>query len=164
MAGFNLAKVPGWALALTQDARVAHLGLLDYAGLPRVLPVTFALAGNAVYSAVDQKPKRVLGEELARVRFLRRRPEVALTVDRYDDDWSRLAWVQLLGTIELSDPSAHPAGLAALVAKYADYAERPPAGPLLRLVPTRGLWWRAAEAGSGGGHPGNAGGASDGAI
>jgi hypothetical protein len=36
------------------------------------------------------------------------------------------------------------AGLEALVAKYAQYAERPPGGPLLRLDPARLLCWRAS--------------------
>ena len=80
---------------------MARLGLLDGDGRPRVLPVTFALAEGAAWSAVDYKPKQVPGGELARVRWLRERPDAALTVDRYDDDWSRLAWVQLLGTMSV---------------------------------------------------------------
>jgi hypothetical protein len=82
-------------------------------------------------------------EELARVRYLRRRSEAALCVDRYDDDWSRLAWVQVLGTVEVRDIGAEPAALERLTAKYAPYAERPPQGPVLRMDPTRTLHWRA---------------------
>jgi PPOX class probable F420-dependent enzyme len=125
------------------EARVAHLGLLDGDDRPRVLPVTFALAGGELWSAVDDKPKRVPGKELARVRWLRRRPEAALTVDAYDDDWSRLAWVQVLGSVEVMEAAEGPAGLEALIAKYPQYRERPPAGPLLRLAPERSLAWHA---------------------
>ena len=64
-----------------------------------VLPVTFAVEGDAVWSAIDEKPKRT--PEPARLRYLRRRPEAALLVDVYDDDWSRLAWVQLLGRVDV---------------------------------------------------------------
>jgi PPOX class probable F420-dependent enzyme len=138
-----LEELPRWALALLDDARVARLGLLDDRDRPRVLPVTFAVAEGAVWSAVDEKPKRVEGRDLARVRYLRRRPEAALCVDRYDDDWSRLAWVQLLGRVEVAEPAAHPGVLEALAAKYAPYRERPPAGPLLRLGVERTLHWRA---------------------
>lgn len=118
--------------------------MIDDDGGPRVLPVTFALAGGALWSAVDQKPKRRPGAELARVRFLRSRPAASLCVDRYDDDWSRLAWVQVLGRVAVMDEDQPPAAaLGALAQKYSQYRERPPAGPFLRLDAARVLCWRA---------------------
>ncbi len=80
-----------------------HLGLVDDEGRPRVLPVTFVVAEGAAWTAVDHKPKSVPGERLARLRWLEARPESSLTVDRYDDDWSRLAWVQLVGRTDVLD-------------------------------------------------------------
>jgi PPOX class probable F420-dependent enzyme len=139
-------ELPAWAAELLRTQRVAHLGLLDGDGRPRVLPVTFALVDGEVWSAVDDKPKQRPGGELARVRWLRARPRSALTVDRYDDDWSRLAWVQLLGDTAVVDVASHRHAVAALAERYPAYRERPPAGPLLRLVPERALWWRAVEA------------------
>jgi PPOX class probable F420-dependent enzyme len=136
-------ELPRWAASLLAASPVAHLGLLDDDDSPRVLPITFALHGGAVWSAVDDKPKRRPGAELARVRFLRRRPRAALTVDRYDDDWSRLAWVQLLGRVDVLEASQAPDALDALSAKYPSYADRRPGGPLLCLAPERGLHWRA---------------------
>src|SRR6478672_10032181 len=62
----NLDRLPGWAKDLLEEP-VARLGLLDPRGAPRVLPVTFAVAGASLWSAVDRKPKRREGEELARV-------------------------------------------------------------------------------------------------
>jgi PPOX class probable F420-dependent enzyme len=121
-------------------SRVGRLAYLDDADRPRVLPVTYALAGGAVWSAIDDKPKRA--SEPARVRYLRRRPEAALCVDRYEDDWSRLAWVQLLGRVEVVPDEG--AALEALAAKYAPYRERRPPGPLLRLAVERAICWRAA--------------------
>jgi PPOX class probable F420-dependent enzyme len=94
----TLEELPAWALELIREERVARLAFLDEDDRPRVLPVTFALAGEAVWSAIDEKPKR--SPEPARVRRLRRRPEAALCVDVYSDDWSQLAWVQLLGRVE----------------------------------------------------------------
>jgi PPOX class probable F420-dependent enzyme len=109
---------------------------------PRVLPVTFEVVGAAVWSVIDEKPKRT--PEPARLRHLSRRPEAALLVDVYDDDWSRLAWVQLLGRVELVAPESGGEAMAALARKYAPYAERTPPGPLLRLTVERALQWRAA--------------------
>ena len=138
----TLAKLPGWARRLLDEQRVAHLALLDGDDRPRVLPVTFAVADDALWSAIDHKPKAT--REPARVRWLRRRPEAALCVDAYSDDWDRLAWVQLLGRVEVVEASDGAVGLDALVARYRQYRERRPPGPLLRLEPERVLHWRAA--------------------
>jgi PPOX class probable F420-dependent enzyme len=119
---------------------VARLAFLDEDDRPRVLPVTYAVAEGAVWSAIDEKPKRAA--EPARIRYLRRRPEAALCVDRYDDDWSALAWVQLLGRIEILPLDRGEAGLEALCARYAPYRERRPPGPLLRLDVERARHWR----------------------
>ncbi len=123
---------------------MARLGLLDLEGAPRVLPVTFAVAEGRIWSAIDKKPKRA--EEPARLRFVRRDPRAALTVDRYSDDWEELAWVQAVGRVEIVPVEEGTAGLAALSAKYEPYREESPPGPLLCLEPQRYLWWRAAEA------------------
>jgi PPOX class probable F420-dependent enzyme len=136
-------KLPAWARELLEGSAVGRLGLVDGEGRPRVLPVTFVVHAGAAWSAVDDKPKRVPGPELARVRWLRERPEAALCVDRYSDDWSRLAWVQLLGRIAVVEAQDAHAALEALAAKYPPYRQRPPAGPLLRLDVDRALRWRA---------------------
>ncbi len=122
---------------------LGHLGLLDDDGGPRVMPVTFALVGSEIWSAIDDKPKRVAGDELARVRWLRARPSTAFTVDRYSEDWRGLAWIQLIGTTTVVDVDGQEEALAALSARYAPYRERAPRGPLLRLVPDRCIWWRS---------------------
>ncbi|MGH2713705.1 MAG: TIGR03668 family PPOX class F420-dependent oxidoreductase, partial [Thermoleophilaceae bacterium] len=68
-----------------------------------------------------------------------------LLVDRYDDDWSRLAWVELRGLV-----TVHPVGpaLEALARRYEQYRAEPPPGPLLRLEMRDAVWWRAATMGS----------------
>jgi PPOX class probable F420-dependent enzyme len=135
--------VPPWARALLEEERVGRLGLLDEEGAPRVLPVTFAVAEGRIWSAIDQKPKRTA--EPARVGFLRRDPRAALTVDRYSDDWDELAWVQVLGTVELLDVADARVGLEALRSKYEQYRAAAPPGPVLALDPKRWLAWRAAD-------------------
>ena len=82
------------------------------------------------------------GTDLARVRWLRRDPRAALTVDRYDEDWTRLAWVQLLGEVTVEE-GVDAAAASALQARYPPYRDRAPAGPLLRLRVKRTLWWTA---------------------
>jgi PPOX class probable F420-dependent enzyme len=102
--------------------------------------VTFVLTDGALWSAIDRKPKQ---REPARLRYLERHPRASLTVDRYEEDWSALAWVQVLGIVEIHDAAAADRALAALADKYPQYRDDPPPGPVLRLVPQRALWWAA---------------------
>jgi PPOX class probable F420-dependent enzyme len=147
-----LETLPPWAHDLLAGAPVARLAYAGVDGRPRVLPVTFAVAGESVWSAIDDKPKRT--REPARIAALRRRPDAALLVDVYHDDWSRLAWVQVTGRVELvtipapgeEDADHAEPAVAALAAKYPQYAERTPPGPLLRLVVARAVHWRASDA------------------
>jgi PPOX class probable F420-dependent enzyme len=139
----TLDRLPPWARELLARERVARLAYLDDKDRPRVLPVTFAVAGGAVWIAIDEKPKRT--REPARVRHLSRRPEAALLVDVYADDWAALAWLQLLGTVQVVPVEADPEALEALVRKYPQYAERTPPGPLLGLTVERTLQWRASD-------------------
>ena len=139
----RLERLPGWARELLAAERVARLAFSDDRDRPRVLPVTFAVAGEAVWSAIDYKPKR--SARPARLRYLDRRPDAALLVDVYDDDWTRLAWVQLLGRVDVLPIDSSPEATAALAGKYEQYASRTPPGPLLRLTVDRALHWRAAD-------------------
>jgi PPOX class probable F420-dependent enzyme len=138
----TLAELPGWARELVVSARVARLGLLDERDRPRVLPVTFAVFEDALWTAIDRKPKR--SAEPARVRRLRRRPEATLLVDAYFDDWSRLEWVELSGRVSILDASDAGDAVEALAAKYSQYRTEPPPGPLLRLSPEGFACWRGA--------------------
>lgn len=147
MAAANLGELPGWARELLDHSPLGHLSYLDDRDRPRVLPVTYAVSGDALWTAIDHKPKRKPADRIARVRYLRRRPEAALCVDHYEDDWSRLAWVQAIGSIEIRErdggDGATSAALENLRAKYANYVEEPPEGPFMALRPERVLCWRA---------------------
>ena len=143
MEAKTLDELPTWATELLEHSPVARLGLLDTEDRPRVLPITYALHDGALWSAIDHKPKRAV--EPARIRYLRRRPEAALTVDRYSDDWEQLAWVQALGSVDVIPCAEAPGAVAALAEKYPPYLAEPPPGPLLCLAPERLLCWRAAR-------------------
>lgn len=143
MPSGTLEKLPGWAGNLLDAERVGHLGLIDDDGQPRVLPVTYAVADGAAWSVIDNKPKRA-DRPPARLRWLAARAPAALTVDHYEEDWSRLAWVQLLGEMAVLDGTPAGPGLEALAARYPQYGADPPPGPLLRLDVRRAVWWRSA--------------------
>jgi len=107
--------------AFLQASRVGHLATADAAGVPHLIPVCFCLLDGAIYITVDEKPKRT-DRPLKRIRNILENSAVALTVDRWDEDWSRLAWVMLRGRAEILDNGAeHDAAQATLRERYQQY-------------------------------------------
>jgi PPOX class probable F420-dependent enzyme len=124
-------------------ARVGRLATVDAEGRPHVVPICFALDGDVLYSAVDQKPKR--SRRLRRLENIRRNPAVTVLVDYYEEDWSRLWWVRLRGEARvLEDGSESERALALLAEKYAQYRREPPAGPVVRLDIREWRGWSGA--------------------
>jgi len=103
--------------------RLAHLATADASGAPHVIPICFALVGETVYIAIDEKPKRGDPLKLRRMRNIEATPEVAIVVDVYDDrDWSRLGFVLVHATARvLIDGIEHERAVGSLRAKYAQY-------------------------------------------
>lgn len=134
-------------LAFLAGQRVAHLATVDAAGRPHVVPVCFAPYAGALYVAVDEKPKRGDPAALRRVRNLLARPDVCLVADHYEEDWTRLRWLQVRGRAALVADAAERAGaLAALRAKYPQYrAMALEARPLIRITPERVVAWAADD-------------------
>jgi PPOX class probable F420-dependent enzyme len=110
-----------------ESARVARLATIRPDGSPRVVPICFALDGDMLYSAVDEKPKRT--RQLARLADIERDPRGEVVIDHYDDDWSRLWWVRLRGRARVVERSDR--ALELLSAKYRQYRERQPQGPFV---------------------------------
>jgi len=126
-------------------ARVGHLATVRSNGEPHVVPCCFALlAGDVVVTAVDDV-KAKSTNALRRLDNVRHQPHASLLIDHYDDDWSQLWWVRVDGAAEVVDVGAalHAEAIAALVAKYEQYAERPPPGPVLAIVIGRWAGWTA---------------------
>ena len=120
-------------------ARVGRLATLGAEGRPHLVPICFALEGETLYSAVDEKPKR--SRRLKRLENIRRHPEVTVLVDHYEEDWARLWWVRLDGeaTVLEQGPERERV-LALLQAKYEQYRAEPPTGPVIAVRVAR---WRA---------------------
>lgn len=108
-----------------------------------LVPCCFALdpADGALVTAVDHKPKR--HQRLARLVNVRADPNVSLLVDHRDpDDWTALWWIRVHGSGRVVEAGPeHGRAVAALVAKYRQYREKPPDGPVIRVVPFRWSGW-----------------------
>ena len=122
------------------EARVARLATARSDGQPHLVPVTFAVDGNLIYTAVDHKPK--VSANLRRLRNIKENPRVALLADHYDEDWDELWWVRVDGWArvvederELRDP------LHVLVGRYEQYQLKRPAGPVIIIRAGRWTGW-----------------------
>jgi PPOX class probable F420-dependent enzyme len=139
-------KISGPIRKKLKQARVARLATLDTKGGPHIVPVCFVYDGKAFYTAIDRKPKRVSPDRLVRMQNIRAISRVALLIDEYDEDWTRLWYVLIRGKAELIPNSAHQERASAirkLRAKYPQYArgmlgEDP---PIIRITPERTTCW-----------------------
>ncbi len=86
------------ARELLATARTAHLATSDQYARPHAVPIVFVWREGVLYTPLDRKPKREDDwHALRRVRNIETNGRVAVVVDRYDEDWARLAWVLLEG-------------------------------------------------------------------
>ena len=141
------------------NAREATLATVGPAGRPRLVPICFVVSAtedrvgrSILYSPLDEKPKRSDDpHDLARVRDLLVLPEATLLVDRWSEDWSKLAWLRLECRGELLEPEPHEreehaAAVAALREKYPQYVDqRIEDRPILRLTVHRAVSWGPLE-------------------
>jgi PPOX class probable F420-dependent enzyme len=123
-------------------ARVARLATISPDGRPHAVPVTFAVDGDFIYTAVDAKPKRT--PRLQRLSNIRANPRVVVLADHYDDDWSALWWARAdgLATV-LDDEAGMTAPIRLLTERYPQYAVNPPAGPVIAIRVLRWTGWSA---------------------
>jgi PPOX class probable F420-dependent enzyme len=142
MLAYRETVTPEQMRRLVANARVARLATVGADGRPHLVPICFALARDVVYNAVDHKPKR--SRSLRRLTNLEATGQACILVDEYSEDWSALWWVRLDGHGRVvDDPSEVGTALAALAAKYPQYAERPPGGPVLAVEIARWSGWSA---------------------
>jgi PPOX class probable F420-dependent enzyme len=128
-----------------EQARVAHLATADRTGHPHVVPIVFAVHGDTLVSAIDHKPKR--GTDLRRLANIAENPLVAVLVDHYTEDWDRLWWVRAdgrAGLVPSGSPEAEDA-LDRLGARYHQYQERRPDGPVILVEVDRWSGWSGSS-------------------
>ena len=125
-------------------ARIARLATQDANRRPHVIPICFVLDGSVFYSAIDKKPKRVAPAQLARLKNIQETRSVALLVDQYDEDWTRLWYVLVRGEAAMvSSPVERKRAIERLRAKYPQYDKSmlDDGAPVLRITPMRVVAW-----------------------
>ena len=110
------------ASRLIRSARVAHLATADANARPLVIPICFAFDGKEFFSPIDEKPKRLSPQRLKRVRNIEENSQVSLVIDRYDENWRKLAYVLVSGRARiLLTGQKHRRAVNLLRRKYRQY-------------------------------------------
>jgi PPOX class probable F420-dependent enzyme len=133
-----------WVADALGSARVARLATKGADDAVRLVPICFAVVDGTIASAVDHKPKRT--GQLRRLDDMIATGTATVLVDHYDDaDWTRLWWVRVRGraTVHAEGDAAAVTAVDALVAKYPQYRQRRPAGPVYRIAIDEVRSWRA---------------------
>ena len=124
-------------------AAVARLATVGGTGQPHLVPVTFAVDGDRIYTAVDAKPKTTAN--LRRLRNIAANPRVAVLADHYAANWDELWWARADGTATLlGQPADMARPLQLLAARYPQYRASVPAGPVISIQVGRWSGWAAA--------------------
>ena len=128
---------------LVNTRRVAHLATADSNGVPHVVPLCFVYNRGSFYSALDEKPKRTTFFNLKRVRNIQANPHVALVVDYYEEEWSRLWYLLVIGSAELLEECPeHQEAIDMLMVKYPQYQDMDlDESPVIKITPTRFATW-----------------------
>ncbi len=116
-------EIPKEARTFLEAARVGRLATVDQSGIPLIAPICFQLQGNTLLTVVDDMPTNVEPVRMKGVENLTTNPGMAVVVDRWEENWSRLAWVLLRGTGEvLKSPGMEQRNAVSLLRdKYPQY-------------------------------------------
>lgn len=128
-----------------QTQKIARMATVDKSGKPLVLPICYAYDGNYIYTPIDKKPKRVSPIRLKRIRNILDNPNVSVVIDRYYEDWTRIAYMIIHGTaVVIEIGSEYQESLRILCEKYRQYKNMklPQLGlPVIKIIPNRFISW-----------------------
>lgn len=132
-----------------QKVRVARLATIDSDFKPHLVPVVFVFDGNNFFTPVDEKRKKAKPEKLRRIKNIEGNPSVALLIDEYNEDWTRLAFVMIQGVASIvkSRPQADiqvQEALKQLTIKYTQYQRVGTGEILIRIKPEKVVSWRSS--------------------
>jgi PPOX class probable F420-dependent enzyme len=123
-------------------ARVGRLATVRPDGRPHVVVCCFAVEGDQVWTAVDAKPKS--GGRLQRLENVRAHTRASFLVDHYEEDWEALWWVRVDGAAAVLEiGNEEERAIAALTARYPQYAQARPPGPVIAITIERITGWSA---------------------
>lgn len=129
---------------MISKARVARLSTVDN-DQPHSVPVVFIFNRGYFFIPLDKKSKSVKPEKLRRVRNIIKNPRVALLIDEYKEDWSKLFFVMVLGKASIIGKEQGEI-LArvhkSLLAKYPQYKSVGIGESCIMIDPQKIIFWK----------------------
>ncbi len=130
-----------------QRMRVARLATIDSQFKPHLVPVVFVFDGNHFFIPVDEKRKKAKPEKLRRIKNIQGNANVALLIDEYSEDWTRLSFVMIQGIASIvksrpqsDDQLQHV--YQKLTTKYPQYQHVGLGEMYILIVPEKVISWR----------------------
>jgi PPOX class probable F420-dependent enzyme len=135
------------ASSLINSARIAHLATADARGQPHVIPICFVYDGKSFYSPIDEKPKRAAPQRLKRLRNIKTNPQVAIVIDHYEENWTKLTYVLVVGQARVTlRGTNHRKAVKLLRKKYLQYRTMAiDRRPLIVIRPIKVTCWAARQ-------------------
>jgi PPOX class probable F420-dependent enzyme len=139
----SISRLPPSALRFIRAARLAHLATAGADGQPHVVPICFVFDGKDFYSPIDEKPKRTSPAKLKRVTNIQANAQTALVIDRYSENWKRLAYILIRGKAKIVHRgTAHAEAVHRLRRKYPQYRQMAiHTRPMIQIMPTKWSFW-----------------------
>lgn len=134
--------------SLIDEARVARLATVDSENIPHVVPVVFVFDGEHYYVPVDEKTKKDKLGTLKRVKNIQQNPNIALLLDKYDEDWSKLLFVMIHGKASLIGKKGQDCGTQLekahklLCVKYHQYEKIGIGEICIKIYPEKVITWQ----------------------
>ncbi|MEW6604287.1 MAG: TIGR03668 family PPOX class F420-dependent oxidoreductase [Thermoproteota archaeon] len=132
-----------------ERARIARLATADSESKPHLVPVVFVFDGNHFFIPLDEKRKTVKPAKLKRAKNINENPNVALLIDEYSEDWTRLAFVMIQGKASIVDRSQESTKLQEaykkLMTKYPQYQEIGLGEMCIIIKPEKVISWQNSQ-------------------
>ncbi len=133
-----------------QRARVARLATVGSGFKPHLVPTVFVFDGSHFFIPVDSKRKKTKPEKLRRIKNIEGNPNVALLIDEYNEDWTRLAFVLIQGiaSIVKSETQADlllQQAQKELTTKYVQYQKIGIGEMCIMIKPEKVVSWRSSQ-------------------
>jgi PPOX class probable F420-dependent enzyme len=139
--------------AVIDKARIARLATVDSKSKPHLVPVVFAFDGEQYYIPIDKKTKQESSkpEKLKRVKNIQTNPNIALLIDEYNEDWTKLYFVMIQGRASLisnekgeqqNDPLLLERAHKLLSEKYHQYQKIGIGAYVIMIHPQKVITWK----------------------
>ncbi len=130
-------------LTLIKGAKVARLATVDQKSHPYVVPVVFVFHENLIFIPLDEKAKTVNPVKLKRVKNIEKNPNVALLIDKYQNNWKNLFFLMIHGKAKVIDGNNKLMDKIhkLLISKYPQYKKIGVGSSCITIHPTKVTLW-----------------------